>query len=273
MENNGRGIFYGVIGVATLVVAIIGATFAYFSASVTGNQAVTAGGAQVSLNWSDTGTEWTRGNLVPVETGIQDTAQAEPTYKYNGATYNADTLKTSFAGWENLKTTVGEAKWCTDGQGYNICSVYSITVENPGSVAVDLEGTFNTVSNTAKEGAEGAMKNLKFAIFRGSIEQVAAKGWNVNGTAKTSYFAEDATDGDLLVEGRDVAATGINDVDDKLNINLGADGTATDSATFTIMMWIEEIGEQQEDGGSFTGRVDFTTASGTGVTGLLVAGE
>ena len=38
MENkNGQGIFYGVIGVATLVVAIIGATFAYFSASVTGN--------------------------------------------------------------------------------------------------------------------------------------------------------------------------------------------------------------------------------------------
>ena len=35
MENkNGQGIFYGVIGVATLVVAIIGATFAYFSASV-----------------------------------------------------------------------------------------------------------------------------------------------------------------------------------------------------------------------------------------------
>ena len=34
MENkNGQGIFYGVIGVATLVVAIIGATFAYFSAS------------------------------------------------------------------------------------------------------------------------------------------------------------------------------------------------------------------------------------------------
>ena len=37
MENNGRGIFYGVIGVATLIVAIIGATFAYFSASITKN--------------------------------------------------------------------------------------------------------------------------------------------------------------------------------------------------------------------------------------------
>ena len=34
-ENNrkGPGIFYAVVGVATLVVAIIGATFAYFSAS------------------------------------------------------------------------------------------------------------------------------------------------------------------------------------------------------------------------------------------------
>ena len=31
-RNNGRGIFYGVIGVATLVVAIVGATFAYFTA-------------------------------------------------------------------------------------------------------------------------------------------------------------------------------------------------------------------------------------------------
>ena len=32
-NNNGRGLFYGVIGVATLIVAIIGATFAYFSVS------------------------------------------------------------------------------------------------------------------------------------------------------------------------------------------------------------------------------------------------
>ena len=38
MENkNGRGIFLGVVSVATLVVAIIGATFAFFSASVASN--------------------------------------------------------------------------------------------------------------------------------------------------------------------------------------------------------------------------------------------
>ena len=41
MENkNGNGIFLGVVSVATLVVAIIGATFAYFSASITGDNTV-----------------------------------------------------------------------------------------------------------------------------------------------------------------------------------------------------------------------------------------
>ena len=41
-KNNGRGIFYGVIGVATLVVAIIGATFAYFTATAGNNVIISA---------------------------------------------------------------------------------------------------------------------------------------------------------------------------------------------------------------------------------------
>ena len=40
MENNrkGNGIFLGIVSVATLVVAIIGATFAYFSATTESNE-------------------------------------------------------------------------------------------------------------------------------------------------------------------------------------------------------------------------------------------
>ena len=59
MENkNGQGIFYGVIGVATLVVAIIGATFAYFSASanVTGGDNVIKGGSNDALGGALTAT-------------------------------------------------------------------------------------------------------------------------------------------------------------------------------------------------------------------------
>lgn len=49
MENNGRGIFYGVIGVATLIVAIIGATFAYFTASTSTNPGDITGQTQAGL--------------------------------------------------------------------------------------------------------------------------------------------------------------------------------------------------------------------------------
>ena len=48
-HNNGRGIFYGVIGVATLVVAIIGATFAYFTATQSNNTAISGNAASVSF--------------------------------------------------------------------------------------------------------------------------------------------------------------------------------------------------------------------------------
>ena len=49
-NNNGRGLFYGVIGVATLIVAIIGATFAYFSvnASITNNNGISGDTVNVS---------------------------------------------------------------------------------------------------------------------------------------------------------------------------------------------------------------------------------
>ena len=47
-RNNGQTIFLSVIGIATLLVAIIGATFAYFSTSMTGNAAdVTATSAKI----------------------------------------------------------------------------------------------------------------------------------------------------------------------------------------------------------------------------------
>lgn len=43
MENNrGQSIFLSVVGIATLLVAIVGATFAYFSINVTGNEAASS---------------------------------------------------------------------------------------------------------------------------------------------------------------------------------------------------------------------------------------
>lgn len=86
MEENkkGQNTLYAVIGVATLVVAIIGATFAYFSAQATaGGNAITGGtndvGASLSLNvervlFGETAEEGaTYENLVPAILEVSNT--------------------------------------------------------------------------------------------------------------------------------------------------------------------------------------------------------
>ena len=72
-RNNGRGIFYGVIGVATLVVAIIGATFAYFTASASNNATITGNMATVKLSLSVekvTDVDEKLGGMIPMSNGM-----------------------------------------------------------------------------------------------------------------------------------------------------------------------------------------------------------
>ena len=101
-RNNGRGIFYGVIGVATLVVAIIGATFAYFTATAT-NNVITGNMATVSLNLS----------VTKVETKDEETGMIPMS---NGMVHQA----VNKAGND----------LCVDDNGNAVCQVYKITINN-----------------------------------------------------------------------------------------------------------------------------------------------
>ena len=65
-ENKGQTIFLSVIGIATLLVAIIGATFAYFTTTMGNNKAVT--GTVTTATISDVvlaGTEFKAENIMP----------------------------------------------------------------------------------------------------------------------------------------------------------------------------------------------------------------
>ena len=112
MENkNGQGIFYGVIGVATLIVAIIGATFAWFAASANNNGTITGTTASTDLTLTVTELSTSAtGNLVPqLDAG--------------------------------LGTALGATPSCVDGNGNTVCHVYQIHVANGGSASVALNGT------------------------------------------------------------------------------------------------------------------------------------
>ena len=111
-NQNGRGIFYGVIGVATLVVAIIGATFAYFTASQTNNNVIT-------------------GNMATVNFGLSVTPVVNPG------------LQTGIIPMSNTmveKAVSNSGKVCVDDNGNAVCQIYKITVSNSSTATMFVDG-------------------------------------------------------------------------------------------------------------------------------------
>lgn len=122
-SNNGKGLFYGVVGVATLIVAIIGATFAWFTATA---------GAQTEKEIIRTGTlliSYTEGTLLKAE-NLKPATQQQVTAAYNTG---------------NCK----HAADVTDSiNNEPICAVYSFTVENTGSLTAILNASASNFTIT-----------------------------------------------------------------------------------------------------------------------------
>ena len=139
MENSkGRGIFLGVVSVATLIVAIIGATFAWFSASVgSGENDVNLTAyqfdADITVERVFPTAENASKKIIPfVPDKVLREGQGDQTNNMNYA-LNEATNK------------------CVDSSGYLVCSLYKITVTNNGSDAIELDGTVTTMETTATE--------------------------------------------------------------------------------------------------------------------------
>ena len=139
-KNNGRGIFYGVIGVATLVVAIIGATFAYFTATASNNNVITGNMAtiQFGLNVAKvTHVDETKGGMIPMSNTMVEAAV--------------------------LDTGTGNAaKTCVDANGNAVCQIYKITVTNTGTASLFLDGYVSLTGGSGTPtdaGSAGTVQN------------------------------------------------------------------------------------------------------------------
>ena len=239
MEENrkGPGIFYAVVGVATLVVAIIGATFAYFSASaenkttITGNTAEAAG---IALNITDI-TE-TGGDMIPLNLKVGD-----------GEKDTVDQFANAMAGK------------CKDMNSNNVCDVYKITVTNNSATStIDVRGDL-----TLTEGA-GNMKWQLLNVTNDVKDTFAASeitGHEVDGATVTSVTKT----GQLVREGLD-GATGTGDAARK---TLAAKATAT----YYVLIWLEEMGTDQgtDANKAFKGTVNFSAVDATGATSGITA--
>ena len=215
-NNNGRGVFYGVIGVSTLIVTIIGATFAYFSATANSAvNAVSATSASMGLQFSDENAGL-KTNLIPV----------------------AETL----TGFKNLPDITDQA--CKDSNQNNVCGTYQFTVTIPNPAGTTIYISLKPQTNT--------FSNLHFAVFRGTAEQVKGKTnkFTVTGTAQTVKKApnaltnSDSDIGQLVIADQAITANSTNEI--KLpeisGTLLSGNGG---SVTYTIVLWVHETGTDQ----------------------------
>ncbi len=136
MERKGQGIFYGVIGVATLIVAIIGATFAYFTASASNNETIQGNAATVGLNLTVEKVSNGESGLVPQKPGAPLTSAMKGV---------------------DAKANSGDDS-CVDANGNTVCQVYKITVQNTGSAEAKLNGTLTL--------EKGTVTNLKWTTVQ-----------------------------------------------------------------------------------------------------------
>lgn len=275
-NNNGRGIFYGVIGVATLVVAIIGATFAYFSASVAGANNVTAGTSNITLEWNNQVITGLKSDLIPIDTDAIGKKWENETTEVNQAGDELD-YTAAFARAAGIDATK-----CKDNAGNSICSVFQFTIKNPSTT------TKQTVWGHLNNATATTMGDLYFAMFVGEASKIydansmgTTTGFNVHGTSAEAEsliptgntsnkggLIQGATLVSSLKQGQssDTEATKWTRIENSRKILAPGE-----SVTYTIILWLEESYSSQEtqEGQSWAGNIMFNTGSGTGVTGQL----
>lgn len=118
MENklNARDLFYGIVAIATLIVAIIGATLAYFSITASSKEgAVNATAATVSINYND---------------GQQVSAQADELIPAT-----LDVVQKAYIASQDLFDEdgiieEGDQNVCIDLYDQQVCSIYRFSISS-----------------------------------------------------------------------------------------------------------------------------------------------
>ncbi len=131
-ERKGQGTFYMIIAMLTLIVAIVGATFAYFSLQASDENTVKGNAAKVGLSLEVRKVSVdASGDLVPLDETLLDKA------------IEGDTAT--------------ESTMCIDKNGNTVCQVYEVKVTNEGTAATAVNGSLTLTAET--------ITNLKWQIM------------------------------------------------------------------------------------------------------------
>ena len=232
-----RGIFFGVIGVLTLIVAIIGASLAYFSISARSREnALTVQAATVKIVYED-GDQLNVTNIIPStqEIALRTFTRANP-----------------------ATDTESKYRTCVDDKGYTTCGYYDFTLTNGGPTTMEVTAKVipTPLKTEVKEGegnvvtpAEVPFSNLKFVLY----DRTSATGDFDNGT---ELYTGTVGYSDFGLLG----ATG----DETLSIA----GNNT-TKNLRLFVWLDEAGAENdaEQGAIFKGTVSIEVKGSQTITG------
>ena len=249
MENSkGRGIFLGVVSVATLIVAIIGATFAWFSASVG------SGENDVNLTAYQFDAKLTVERVFPT---AENASKKIIPFVPDKVLREGQGDQTN-----NMNYALNEAtNKCVDSSGYLVCSLYKITVTNNGSDAIELDGSVTTMETTPTETGTTMTANgdLKAQI----ISYAEGKYTYTHNLSKALALPNTVSGSEKLIM-------------DPATLTVGATPGAN-TAELYVLVWLNDTTENQSSmmGASYKGQFIFSAVgmgAGNQLTGTFNLG-
>lgn len=196
-----RGIFLGILGIVILLLAIVGASYAWFTArDRSEDNVVKVKAAEMQIVYVD-GREMNVTGLIPGKENIV-----------------FETVRRVLAGESNSK---GEKYTiCKDDTGHNVCGVYNFELTNNGNDSVNVMASIEP--STLKEG-ETKFTHLKYAIYDTTSDEI--KGSKL-GTGNITYNTFDILGSNYNVPGNSTKKFRIivwlDEVGEDNNIDQGA---------------------------------------------------
>ena len=242
MSEKNKGIFYGVVTIVTLIVAIVGATLAYFSVFASSpNNAVELRSKIVNISYTDGQNIILSDELIP------------SAYNYVVKSYEEPIPGTRERCRDDHNVTDANGV-----SGYQICSVYEFNIENTAD-AVELEMYLKIGLNE--------FTNLKYMLYE------------VNGNSRTNIYSSldsMASNTELSYPigtreaGERVSLAGYDEDNNIVKYSMPANS----SKTFELVMYLnetsipgEDIAQDYEQGKSFAGTIEVKV--GDNLTGYI----
>lgn len=278
MENKKKKTLFGIIIAIALIILIgVGSTFAYFSASITADNSVTASAAEFKIDLEEDAS-LIKTNIIPSIEEYVDIASRR-------VNANGEFLK-PYKESEDSEKLITEGTVCIDDNLNEICSVYTFTVKNPNTgnilpLYITLEPAVNTFENLYYKVLEYNQETKQFdeVISATQIIDNRYKTYeytNPKTQVKSIKYEKEANGEWIKRENFDelkkepIVLTGINKT-----LGKAIDEETPSKVTYHIVTWIMETHEDQtlEDSGrSFAARLTVATGpEGTGITGVLTS--